>query len=258
VSERREPAGFYGADQAAIHHSSFGDLAGSAARMLVSLLAERGIRDGTVVDLGCGSGILARAVSDAGFDVTGVDISPSMIELAEANAPAATFHCGSLLDFDLPPAVAVTAIGEALNYAADERAGLAEVERLAGRVLAALHPAGVFLLDIATPGRAGASGHREVFHDRGGWVLHMRAQESADRRTLDRSITIFTETDRGLYRRADEHHGLRLYEPGAVLELLRRVGFDAEALPAYDAQTSSTPQEGWIVVRARPGVAVRA
>ncbi len=132
---------FYGADQAAIHHEAFGDLAAQAAARLLSALDAAGLHRGTVVDLGCGSGILARIVSDAGYDVRGVDISEDMLRLARANAPGATFARGSLLDAELPHAVAVTAIGEALNYATDPRAGLDEVERLAARVHAALDPA---------------------------------------------------------------------------------------------------------------------
>jgi hypothetical protein len=49
--------------------------------------------------------------------------------------------------------VAVTAIGEALNYAADPRAGIDQLVRLAGRVHDALEPGGVFLFDIATRGK---------------------------------------------------------------------------------------------------------
>ena len=144
---RPDPVGgdlFYGPDQAIIHHENFGKLAKIAAEDVVSLLQGAGLSEGTVVDLGCGSGILARTLSEAGCDVLGVDISPAMIELAKRNAPRASFRVGSLLDAELPRAVAVTAIGEALNYATDPRAGLGELERLAGRVHGALEPGGVF------------------------------------------------------------------------------------------------------------------
>ena len=179
-----------------------------------------GLHEGTVVDLGCGSGILARIVSEAGFDVRGVDISEDMIALARANAPRATFAQGSLLDAELPHAVAVTAIGEALNYATDPRAGLAEVERLAGRVHAALDPAGVFLFDVATPGRHGVDVVRK-FHEREDWSMFVRLEEHDG--TLDRRMTTFRATgEDGLYRRTDEHHVLRLYDPAALTAALER------------------------------------
>jgi len=246
---------FYGADQAVIHDREFGDLARRAAAYLRSLLEEAGLRRGTVVDLGCGSGILASILTGAGYEVLGVDISQDMIELASANAPKASFRRGSLLDADLPSAVAVTAIGEALNYATDPRAGLAELERLAARVREALASGGVFLFDVATPGRHGPERVALRYHDHDDWTLSMQADESADHTRLDRRITIFRKVDRpgpGWYRRSDEHHVLRLYELGAITDALARTGFEATILDAYGSSSSSTPAGGWAVVVARP------
>ena len=44
-----------------------------------------------VLDLGCGYGRVASAFLDAGFEYTGLDISPDAIEQAKTRAPAATF-----------------------------------------------------------------------------------------------------------------------------------------------------------------------
>jgi SAM-dependent methyltransferase len=246
---------FYGPDQALIHDREFGDLARRAATYLRPLLDEAGLRHGTVVDLGCGSGILASILTDAGYDVLGVDVSQDMIELASANAPKASFRHGSLLDVELPAAVAVTAIGEALNYATDPRASLDQLGRLAARVREALAPGGVFLFDVATPGRHGPDRIARRYHDHDDWTLYMRADESADHATLDRRITIFRKVDEpgpDRYRRSDEHHVLRLYELGAVIDALERAGFEVVTSDAYGSSSSSTPAGGWAAVLARP------
>ena len=78
---------YYGPDQAQIHHTRFGDLAADAARLLIERLDAVGLTDGHVMDLGCGSGILAAALIAAGYAVTGVDISSAMIDLSLVNAP---------------------------------------------------------------------------------------------------------------------------------------------------------------------------
>jgi SAM-dependent methyltransferase len=39
-----------------------------------------------VADLGCGTGTLSGLLADEGYDVDGVDVSPAMVELAEAKA----------------------------------------------------------------------------------------------------------------------------------------------------------------------------
>ena len=78
---------FYGAEQAAIHHTTFGDLAADAATLIVDRLAATGLTAGRVTDLGCGSGILAAALLSAGYAVDGVDLSSDMIDLARTTAP---------------------------------------------------------------------------------------------------------------------------------------------------------------------------
>ncbi|WP_030981435.1 class I SAM-dependent DNA methyltransferase [Streptomyces sp. NRRL S-1813] len=46
-----------------------------------------------ILDLGCGTGLpTARQLADAGHRVVGIDLSPSMVELARENAPDAAFH----------------------------------------------------------------------------------------------------------------------------------------------------------------------
>lgn len=46
---------------------------------------------GSIIDIGCGSGRDVKKFSQHGFHVTGIDFSPSMIEIAKSHAPKATF-----------------------------------------------------------------------------------------------------------------------------------------------------------------------
>ena len=249
---------FYGEDQAAIHHREFGDLARAAASLVRAELRAAGHRTGTVVDLGCGSGILARALTDEGYSVVGVDLSSDMVEIARSVAPDAELSVGSVHDVEIPPAVAVTAVGEVLNYATDARAGLAALGSLARRVRDALEPDGCFVFDVALPGRHGPTARHVVFHDREDWSLAREAVEDGDR--LERRIVVFRRTPSpepgehtgvrrdALYRRTDEHHVLRLYDPADVAAVLVEAGFTVEQRPGYGTSpTRSTPAEGWAV-----------
>ena len=85
---------FYARDLATIHDAGFGGFARDAAPGLLRRLRRAGIHDGLVVDLGCGSGIWARALTDAGYDVLGVDQSEAMLEIARRQAPEAQFVTG--------------------------------------------------------------------------------------------------------------------------------------------------------------------
>lgn len=52
-----------------------------------------------VLDLGCGTGVpTAGHLTDAGFEVVGVDLSGRMVELARKYVPGATFHQLDLAD----------------------------------------------------------------------------------------------------------------------------------------------------------------
>ena len=70
-------------------------------------------RPGRLLDLGCGAGEpFPRFFLDRGWDVTGVDFSPRMLELAARYAPRMHTLCADLADVDFPPAAfdAVTCI----------------------------------------------------------------------------------------------------------------------------------------------------
>ena len=244
-------AGFYGPELASVHHDGFGDIAAEAAVVVDDRLGQAGLADGLVVDLGSGSGVLARHLTDAGHRVLGIDLSPAMVALAEQSAPDATFRCASIHDTELPDAVAVTAIGEIANYAADERAGWDALGGLVERVRAALVPGGLFLFDLSGPGRAGPESRRTVNREGDGWFISAESTESGDGTRLDRAITLFREASDGRYERIDEHHTLVLFEPERVVRLCAEHGFDVEHRARIGATaTESTAPLGWTVFEA--------
>ncbi|MGF1466916.1 MAG: methyltransferase domain-containing protein [Sandaracinaceae bacterium] len=240
---------FYGKDLARIHHDGYGDVARGAARTLLRELAAAGHRTGTVVDLGCGSGVLARAVVDAGYDAVGFDLSPAMVDEARRNAPGATFHTASIWDAAIPsPVVGITAVGEILGYAADERASLDQVAGLLRRCHAALSPGGVLLFDVATPERAGPDRRAEHVRAGDGWSVRSISTVSDDGRTLTRSIEMNVRSN-ARERSLRETHVLRLYPADAVEALVAEAGFVAvERGEAYDGLP---PIQGWVTFVAR-------
>jgi SAM-dependent methyltransferase len=222
---------FYGRDLAYVHDQAFGHLARAGAETLLRLLARQGFDSGLTVELGCGSGITAQLLCEGGYDVLGVEVSPDLVEIARGRAPRAGFLNVSLLDAELPACVAVAAIGECFNYAFDERAGDEALGVIFARVYDALEPGGLFLFDIAEPGRE-RGGPRREWSEGPDWMLCLEASEDHAARTLQRRITVFREVDGG-YRRSDELHRLRLYEVQAVLDALDVAGFEARRLGAY-------------------------
>ena len=52
-----------------------------------------------ILDLGCGTGVLARLIADRGASVTGIDLSESMISKAKVSYPDLDFRVMSATDF---------------------------------------------------------------------------------------------------------------------------------------------------------------
>ncbi|MGA3540611.1 class I SAM-dependent DNA methyltransferase [Micromonosporaceae bacterium DT194] len=70
-------------------------------RDVLEVLLRRLHAGARVLDVGCGSGLpTTRALVDGGCTVTGIDISPVMLELARRNVPAATFLRCDVRDVD--------------------------------------------------------------------------------------------------------------------------------------------------------------
>jgi SAM-dependent methyltransferase len=235
----------YREDLAYIHDAGFGIFARAAAPVLLNALADRGIERGLVVDLGCGSGILAEEVSKAGYDVLGIDISPAMIALSQKRVPRGRFRIGSLLEAELPQCVAVTAVGECLNYLFDPAHSGPNLAKLFRRVYRALAPEGLLLFDVAEPGRVPGGGPRQAFFEGEDWTVLVTNEEDRRRRVLTRRITSFRRVD-SLYRRDHEVHQQRLLRRSDVSERLRKIGFRVRILRRYGTLRLVTGHVGFL------------
>ncbi|TCO46393.1 methyltransferase family protein [Kribbella antiqua] len=60
------------------------------------------LASGPVLDVGCGPGRLAALLHERGLQVIGIDLSPSMIEIARRDHPGLDFRVGSMTDLELP------------------------------------------------------------------------------------------------------------------------------------------------------------
>jgi SAM-dependent methyltransferase len=220
----------YKQDLAYIHDAGFGGFSTNAAPGLLQLLRQGGIKDGLVVDLGCGSGIWAKELIRAGYNVLGIDYSPSMIELAREKAPEAEFRTGSFLKVKLPGCDAVTSLGECFNYLFDESNGKREFFRFFRRVFDALRPGGLFIFDILGPGHEKEP--RRGYREEKDWAIYFEISEDTKRRRLERKIVTFCRVG-DLYRKSEETHRLHLYDRSEIAEELRRVGFRVRILRGY-------------------------
>ncbi len=242
----------YGDDLAYIHDVAFGTFATDATPGLLALLEKRRILDGLIVDLGCGSGHLAKELVAAGYTVYGIDASPSMVALAKRRVPRARFDVAPFREARLPKCAAVTSIGECLSYRATGAAHLTGLRVVFERVHEALQPGGIFVFDVLAPGSLGPAGCRRTFSEGEDWTVLVDAREDREAGTLTRRITTFRRVG-GAFRRNREQHVLQLTDAPRLARELRRLGFRVSTVHGYGALRFRPAHVGFIARKPRQG-----
>jgi SAM-dependent methyltransferase len=223
---------WYREDLAYIHDVGFADYALESASGILEILAQNEIREGLVVDLGCGSGLSARELVKARYRVLGIDISGTMIDIARRRVPEAEFRVGSLFEADIAPCEAVTTIGEVFNYLFDPANDSRRLIYLFRRVYDALAPGGIFVFDTAEPGQVPRGTTSRGYSEGEDWVVLVEKEGNREQGTLTRRLSSFRKVGEH-YKRDDEVHHLRLYESPEIEEELSGVGFRVRTMRSY-------------------------
>ena len=108
---------YYRDDLALVHHKGFAFHAEACAPGILALLDPIRQRNGLVLEIGCGSGLLTERLIGAGHRVVATDASPAMLSLAREVAAGAEEFLGLTLPDDaIPKADAIVGVGHALKY----------------------------------------------------------------------------------------------------------------------------------------------
>jgi len=223
----------YQCDLAYVQAAAFGGLARGAAAEIIRRLQSAGAQLRRVVDVGCGAGVLTKSLTDAGFEVTGVDTSAELLEFARTNVPNVPLVHASAYDFQIEGYDAVVALGEPLTYHSES----AEADKLLTsffrRVADALPVGGMFIFDVIGLGEPSLAAR--TFRSGDDWAVLVETAENQSQRILVRNIEIFRGVG-DLYRRSHEVHTVRLFEVTKVCEQLASMGFVTETARSYGTQ----------------------
>jgi SAM-dependent methyltransferase len=221
---------YYRDDLALVHHLGFGFHADMCAPGILRLLDPVLEREGVVLELGCGSGLLTKHLVDAGHQVIATDASPAMLELARQTVPGAEdIRVLVMPDDPMPACDAVVSIGHPVSYLPDEPAVLRALTNAAD----ALNPGGVYAIDIEDLTWAdGWSDTRGSVRRADDWVIATEYSRPSPQ-TFVRDMTVFLRNGDGTWRRDDERHENTLIDTAKVPGLLAEHGVDAEVRSAF-------------------------
>lgn len=184
-------------------------------------------KNAKLLELACGTGIQSIRFKQAGFDVTGLDLSQDMLDLAEKRAKSAKvnipFVQGNMLDlssvgtFDY-----VTCYSDSICYMDDE----VDVGDVFVQVYEHLNEGGTFIFDVHSTYQTD-----EVFP---GYSYHENAEDFAmvwdtyedeAPHSVVHELTFFIQDEDGRFTRFDEVHEERTYDLLTYDILLEQAGF---------------------------------
>ena len=206
-----------------------------------NVLEEYEIRDGLVLELGCGTGSMTELLAGMGYDMIGIDCSEEMLNIAsskkEQSGHDILYLNQDMREFELYGTVrAVVSVCDSLNYLL-EKEELVACFKLVNNYL---DHKGIFFFDFNTRYK-----YQEVIGDT---VIAENREECSfiwenfydeEERINEYDLTIFVKEAQAsgeeLFRRFQETHYQKGYELEDMKRFLKEAGM--EFVRAYDADT---------------------
>lgn len=197
------------------------------AEYVSGLLLSYGIKDGTVLDLACGTGSLSVELKKYGYDMIGVDASVEMLSIAQNKAYEENvdimFICQYMQELELYSTVnAAVCSLDSLNHVIDKE----DVQKTFYRLSEYIEPGGIFIFDVNTVYK-----HKCVLGDNTFvyeypdvfcvWQNNFNEEDN----TVDISLDFFENCGEN-YKRYTENFTERAYEISDLKEMLSEAQFE--------------------------------
>lgn len=214
-------------------------------------------RPDLVLDLGCGTGKMTLELARRGYDMTGIDYSPEMLDIARTAAENeghdVLWLCQDMREFELYGTVdAAVCCLDGINHLEED----GDLERCFALVHNYLIPDGIFIFDIN-----GKYKFENIYADNtfsmeeDGAVCIWENYYDRDSKICDFYITLFEECNDGRYIRHDETQSERMYTLDEVKNALNKSNM--EFIAAYGdldfAPGTDEYERIYIVAKCRKG-----
>ena len=206
-----------------------------------------------VLDLGCGTGTLAELMYQKGYDMIGVDLSESMLDIAmkkrEESGSEILYLLQDMRDLELYSTVGtVYSVCDSLNYILEED----ELLRVFSLVNNYLFPGGIFIFDFNTDYK-----YREIIGDttiaenRDDCSFIWENYYDPEQEINEYDLTVFVRQDGDQFRKFSETHFQRGYTLEQITSLVNRAGMALVEVMDADTGEAVTAESERIYVVAR-------
>jgi SAM-dependent methyltransferase len=196
-------------------------------RHLEEMALRLGASGGSLLDVACGTGKSFLPFLERGYAVTACDISPEMVSLARAKAPAAAVFVADMRALERIGSFGlVTCLDDSVNYLTGE----GDLDAAFAGLAANLAPRGVLVFDVNTLSTYRTTFARDMTQDGPGMVLAWRGRCSGDEQAgcvAELVVEAFRDTGSGLYERVATRHTQRHHPRPEIERALAGAGLAA-------------------------------
>lgn len=116
--------------------------------LISNVINNYNLKVNSILDVACGTRILAKELMNIGFKVSGIDISEDMINIAKENTKDNSFKVADMKDFKLNRKFdIITCAFDSINYITNNK----DMEKTLSNIFNHLENNGFFIFDINTP-----------------------------------------------------------------------------------------------------------
>ena len=202
-------------------------------------IAGKTLPDGAkVLDLCCGTGQLAKILTDNGYKVTGIDGSTKMLKYARENAPKARFITADARAFKLPQVYDVVfSTFDSLNHIMT----LPELQQVFKNVYHCLVKGGIFIFDMTTKThfKTQIQDYQQI-SETPDYFYTMHVVYDIENKICRWHCTIFRRRVRG-WRRTDISLQQTFYANAEIKTALKKSGFNN--IRTYPISRENQPQK---------------
>lgn len=189
---------------------------------------ESASRPELVLDLCCGTGRMTLELASRGYDMTGIDYSPEMLDIArsegEKQGADVLWLCQDMCEFELYGTVDLTVCClDSINHLTKP----GDLDKCLSLVHNYLIPDGLFIFDVNGKGKfENVYADRSYVMEEDGAVCVWQNYYDEKKKLCDFYITLFSECTDGRYKRYDEEQTERMYTVSELKRHLKRADFE--------------------------------